>query len=215
MPTMPAFQVPFTTTLDLAGVESSYKDASYGSFFYALVRVLRPVRVVELGTYFGYSGLHMTAALRDNTRTGSEITMIDLWDEYPYRHCSAEETRSHFARNALLDIAECAVNFINADAYDAASRFDGGSVDLLHIDISNDGDKMAEIVPIWEQKLSPSPNATLLIEGGSIERDRIEWMPKYHKAPLRPWLEGPWVSERFSRMTLDPFPSITMLRRHS
>jgi predicted O-methyltransferase YrrM len=210
---MPALATSFAPTLDLEGVESSYKDTSYGSLFYALVRILRPLRTVELGTYLGYSGLHMAAALRDNARAGSEITMIDLWDDYAYRHCSMTDTKAHFARNALLDITGCTVNFINADARDAAFRFRDASVDLLHIDISNDGGKLADLVPVWERKLSSLPNAMIVIEGGSAERDRIGWMLKYAKPPLRPWLEGQWVSKHFAWITLDTFPSVTMLTR--
>ncbi len=212
---MAAVRKPFTMVLDLDGVESSYKDASYGSIFYALVRVLKPTRIVELGTYLGYSGLHMTAGLRDNAQAGSEICMIDLWDSYPYRHCSMADTKAHFVRNALLDVAGCSVMFINADAERVAQRFEDASVDLLHVDISNDGVKMAQIVPVWERKLSRSANAMIVIEGGSPDRDRVEWMTKYDKAPLRRWLEGPWVSQHFAWITLDPFPSLTMMRRRS
>jgi len=211
--TMSGSNGPFGPSLDLAGVESSYEDANYGSLFYGLVRSHRPARVVELGAYLGYSGLHMAAALRDNDTIGSEIYLIDLWDEYPYRHCSMADTKESFARNGLLGVAHCPVNFINADALSAADRFADGSVDFLHVDISNDGDKMADIIPIWERKLSREPNALMVLEGGSAARDKIEWMTKYEKRPLRSWLEDPWVSERFCWFVVNPFPSITVIRR--
>ena len=52
-----------------------------------------------------------------------------------------------------------------------------------------------------------------VIEGGSPARDRIEWMTTYNKPPLRSWLESPWVTERFSWLTFEPFPSLTLMRR--
>jgi predicted O-methyltransferase YrrM len=201
-------------SLDLDGVESSYKEAGYGSLFYALIRTHRPRLVVELGSYLGYSGLHMAAGLRDNAPLAGALHLVDLWDSYPYRHCSMADTKAHFAKNGLLEVPHCAVRFLNADAAAACATFADGSVDFLHIDISNDGAKMAEVVPLWERKLSREPNALLVVEGGSAARDRIEWMTTYNKPPLRSWLESPWVMERFSWFTFEPFPSLTLLRRH-
>lgn len=202
-------------SLDLNGVESSYKVAGYGSLFYSLVRTHKPRLVVELGSYLGYSGLHMAAALRDNAPLKSALYLIDLWDSYPYRHCSMADTKAHFAKNGLLDVPHCSVNFLNADAAAACATFGDGEVDFLHIDISNDGAKMAEVVPLWEQKLSCDANALMVIEGGSAARDRIEWMTKYNKPPLRSWLQSPWVTERFTWFTFEPFPSLTLLRRRA
>jgi hypothetical protein len=124
-----------------------------------------------------------------------------------------ETTQRHFARNGLVDVPHVTVHFRNEDATTARDRFEDGTVDLLHIDISNDGAKMADVVPLWERKLSESPNALLVIEGGSAARDRVEWMVTYAKPPLRTWLESQWVEARFSWLTLEPFPSITLLRR--
>lgn len=201
-------------SLDLTGVESSYKEASYGDVFYGLVRTHRPKLIVELGTYLGYSALHMAAAMRDNnTAVEGALYLLDLWDDYPYRHCSIANTKSHFTRNGLLSMPHCPVHFMNGDAAGTVENFSDGAVDLLHIDISNDGAKMAEIVPLWERKLSNSPNTLMILEGGSSARDRVDWMMKYKKLPIRPWLESRWVTERFSWLTLEPFPSLTLLRR--
>jgi predicted O-methyltransferase YrrM len=199
--------------LHLNGIESSYKEAGYGSLFYSLVRIHKPRLIVELGTYLGYSGLHMAAALRDNGTPESRLCLIDLWDTYPYRHCPKEQTEQAFRRNGLLSLPHCKVEFTNADAGKVAETFADGAIDLMHIDISNDGEKMTALMPVWEKKLSLAPNALIVMEGGSQARDRVEWMTKYNKAPLRPWLESSWVMERFSHFTFEPFPSLTLLRR--
>ena len=213
MPNMLSDQMTVAPLLDLSGVESSYKEACYGGLFYSLVRTHKPCLVVELGSYLGYSGLHMAAGLRDNASLASALHLIDLWDSYPFRHCSMADTKGHFAKNGLLDVPHCAVNFLNADAAAACATFADGSVDFLHIDISNDGAKMAEVVPSWERKLSREPNALLVVEGGSPARDRVEWMMTYNKSPLRSWLESRWVTERFTWFTFEPFPSLTLMRR--
>jgi predicted O-methyltransferase YrrM len=201
------------TALDLDGVESSYKEAGYGNLFYSLVQIYKPRLIVELGAYHGYSGLHIAAALRDHEPAESRLCLVDLWDEYPYRHCSQAQTEETFRRNGLLPPPNCKIEFINADAGKIAGTFDDRSIDLLHVDISNDGEKMSTLMPIWEKKLNLGPNALVVMEGGSAARDRVEWMTKYNKLPLRPWLESPWVAERFSSFTFEPFPSLTLLRR--
>jgi Methyltransferase domain len=202
-------------TLLLDGVESTYGEADYGSLFYSLVRLHKPSVVVELGTYFGYSGLHMAAAMRDNAPLPGELHLVDLWDQYPYRHCSLSKTKFNFEQNALLQVPNLKIDFLNSDAAIACASFGEASVDLLHVDISNDGGKMTEIVPLWERKLSKKPTALIIIEGGSSTRDQIEWMTKFNKQPIRPWLASPWIKERFSCFTFEPFPSLTLLRRHT
>ncbi|MCG8606993.1 hypothetical protein MJD09_18675, partial [bacterium] len=90
--------------LDLEGVESSYVENHFGTLFYSITRVEQPKLVVELGTYLGYSALHITAALRDNKHVESEFHMIDLWDRYKYRHCSIENATEIFRRNEFLNL---------------------------------------------------------------------------------------------------------------
>ena len=77
---------------------SSYAQNNFGNLFYSLVIIYKPRLVVELGTYHGYSGLNMAFALRDLAENQSELHLVDLWDEYPYRHCSKETAQSHFAK---------------------------------------------------------------------------------------------------------------------
>lgn len=197
--------------LDLAGIESSYRKNDWGAFFYGIVRVLRPSQVVELGTYHGYSAVHMAAAMRDNGIRLSAIQAIDLWQNYPFNRCSVDIARKLFSRNRLDGHTEPGVFFMEEDALFASTSFQRACIDLLHIDLSNDGARLAEIVPEWEPKVCAT--GTILIEGGSLERDNVEWMAKYNKRPIQDWLASPWVAERFTWTTLNPFPSLTILRR--
>jgi hypothetical protein len=51
--------------------------------------------------------------------------------------------------------------------------------DLLHVDISNNGD----IIKILADAVRPhiDAGAHVIFEGGSLERDTIEWMKRYNK----------------------------------
>lgn len=196
--------------LDLSDVNSSYREFDFGSLFYALLRVNRPTSVVELGTLMGYSALHLASALRDNTGVQSELTLIDLWDKYPYRHCSQATTENNFKKNNLIDLPNCKVSFRNEDGLSSSVHFADQSIDCLHIDTSNDGTSLELTLEKWYAKLCP--DALLLLEGGSEERDRIDWMQKYSKKPIRAFLNSDWFRRRFEFTVITPFPSLTIAR---
>ena len=197
------------TPIDLTGIESTYAAAGYGAVLYGLVRVMQPKVAVELGTYQGYSGLHIAAGVREND--AATVCLVDLWDKYLHRHCSLDVTRQNFARNGFRSLKGCNVVFCEEDAVLASCRFADGSVDFLHVDLANDGLVLAEVFEVWEPRLSS--RALVVIEGGSTERDAVEWMGKYNKEPIGWWLNSPWVLDRFSCLTLEPFPSMTLMRR--
>jgi len=53
-----------------------------------------------------------------------------------------------------------------------------------------------------------------LIEGGSIERDNIEWMKKYNCPPIREEIDtNPIISKYYIYGTYFEFPSITVMLR--
>lgn len=193
---------------DTTGIDSSYKANDYGLLFYSLVKVYRPKIVCELGSYQGYSALHIAAAMRDNNQSHRQLNLIDLWDQYAFKHCSLEAIHANFARDGLHDANWRWINFINSNANVAYKLFRDHSVDMLHIDISNDGTKLAETFPLWEPKLADG--ALVIVEGGSFQRDHVEWMEMYDKASIQGWLDtmADWHQWNFS-----PFPSVTMLRR--
>lgn len=195
--------------LDLTGIESSYAAAGYGAVLYGLVRVMQPRVSVELGTYQGYSGLHIAAGVRENA--AAMVCLVDLWSDYPHRHCSQDVTRQNFARNGFRRLKGCDVLFYHEDAVLASTRFANGTVDFLHVDLSNDGAKLGDVFQAWEPKLSP--RALAVIEGGAVERDNVAWMLKYLKMPIGGFLATPWVADRFACLTLEPFPSMTIMRR--
>jgi hypothetical protein len=80
----------------------------------------------------------------------------------------------------------------------------------MHIDISNTGDTVRKILELWDSKISTS--AMVCFEGGSEERDQIEWMVKYGMPPIKAEIENnPIIKEKYVYATYLPFPSLTCL----
>lgn len=194
---------------DTIGIESSYAENNYGLLLYTLVKLYKPKIVVELGSLAGYSGLHIAAAMRDNDTPDRAFNMIDLWDSYAFKHCSIETIHKNFQREGLLDKHWRWINFMQANANDAAKLFRDGSIDMLHIDISNDGVKLRETFSVWEPKLSDG--AIIIVEGGSFERDHVAWMEEFKKPGIQGWLDA--MALRYLSWTFSPFPSVTLLRK--
>jgi len=179
---------------------SSYEKNNYGGFFYSLIRVYQPEKVVELGTKAGYSAYHLARGLKANKR--GSLDCYDLWEKYEFNSVSksvAEENLKEFKDIIRLELGE-------AIGVDKAYK----TIDILHVDVSNEGGILEKIVPRWIDKT----RQFIIIEGGSAERDKVEWMIKFKKAPIKKWLED------FSRQrgdieyqTIEPFPSVTIIRK--
>ncbi len=154
-------------------IQSSYRDSGYGRLFYALAYLHKPGLVVELGTYQGYSGLHIASALAEDSSSFSELYMIDLWEDYPYSHCSLQTTKENFRKNGLLSHDHLVCRFLQQDVMEAHQVFADNSIDMLHLDISNEGESLEICLDHWHDKLRNE--AIVLFEGGSKERYEIDW----------------------------------------
>ncbi len=182
---------------------SSYEKNNYGELFYSLMRIYQPEKVVELGTEAGFSAYHMARGLRANGK--GSLDCYDLWEKYEFSSFSsvpklvAEENLKEFK-----DI----ISFNLCDAIDVDKKYK--MMDILHVDLSNEGGILEKIIPLWMDKT----RQFIIIEGGSPERDKAEWMAESNKMPIKKWLED------FSRhrgdieyFTIEPFPSVTIIRK--
>lgn len=179
--------------------KSSYEAHNYGELFYALMRIYQPQKVVELGTKAGYSAYHMARGLLENG--SGTLDCYDLWEKYPYKSVAQSVVAENL--HQFLDI----VQLHTIDASTVAQRYK--SVDILHIDLSNDGALLSNILPAW----IPKVKQLIIIEGGSHERDSIEWMKKFNKEPIAPWLQTFCNENKMEYVTIDPFPSLTLLKK--
>lgn len=193
-------------------MRSSYIENNYGNVFKALIMAHLPSLVVECGVLDGYSTFNIAHALRHNRiNRGIESSFIayDLWENYEYKHGSFKKVATMLRENGLLNHY---VNLHYGKAFDVHSNFQDRTVDFLHMDISNDGLVLEKTIEYWGPKISQG--GIIVFEGGSTERDKIEWMKKYNKRPIVPVLEkminSPY-NNYWSFQILSDFPSMTII----
>lgn len=87
-------------------------ECEVGEFLYALVRMLKPDRILETGTHFGISSTYFALALKHNNR--GTITTIDTiyYDEAKSIHQKME------LGNILSQVAIHAENYVTDEMYD-------------------------------------------------------------------------------------------------
>lgn len=180
---------------------SSWDKHDYSLLFYGLVRGQRPSICVELGTYAGYSAFQIGTALKHNGF--GVLHCYDLWESYPFN-----KVPMRVAEDNLKDLP---VDLHKEDAFNAHSHYQPMSVDLLNVDVSNDGDTYLKILLDWYPLLSPL--AYVLLEGGSPERDQVEWMIKYNKKPILSALRNYQITSRYEINVLPYFPGLTILKK--
>jgi hypothetical protein len=179
---------------------SSYEKNNYGDLFYSLIRIYRPKTVIELGTKAGYSAYHIARGLKKN-RTG-KLYCYDLWEKYPFRSVPKAKAEKNLKR--YKDI----VRFKSTDATKVYKLH--RKVDILHVDLSNEGEILNNVIPHWISRV----NQLIIIEGGSIERDKLDWMIKFNKKSIREWLKKFSLKHKNIRhFTIGPFPSVTIIRK--
>jgi hypothetical protein len=179
---------------------SSYEKNNYGDIFYALMRIYKPNKVVELGTKAGYSAYHMVRGLKANGK--GTLDCYDLWEEYQFNSVPRSTAEKNLKEFKNL------ISFHSADAINAEKKY--AEVDILHVDLSNTGELLRAVIPQWIDKV----RQIIIIEGGSKERDEVEWMEKFKKKSIEKWLID-FARKRgdIEYATIEPFPSITILRK--
>ncbi len=141
-------------------IVSSYFENDIGRTLYDFVLELKPEKIVEFGTLNGYSAVCMGQALKKLGK--GHLVSYDLWENYKYKHGVLSEVWDTISKYGL-------------DAYVSLETGDLNNwipepCDLLHIDISNDGNTI--------QQLSAKMKG----------RDTVvifEWMTKYNRPPIQ------------------------------
>lgn len=129
-----------------------------GRLLEMLVRMLRPRRVLEIGTFTGYSALSMAAGLED----GAELHTVEVDDELE------EFIRSYFDRSEHGHKIRLHIG----SALEIAPKL-GGEFDLVFID----GDKRE--YPAYYRMLMGDDNGKPLVHSGSVLiADNILWSGK-------------------------------------
>ena len=183
---------------------SSYVDNNYKFLFYSFVKMIKPRKCVELGVLNGYSLFSMAMALRDNGF--GKITGCDLFEDYHYKHQKYDMVKSQVKAYNLNN----QITLKKGNAFESSKLFN--SIDLLHVDISNNGETLKQVFNQWADKVKK----VMLFEGGSRERDNVDWMIKYKKPKISntlAYIEAYYPE--WSIYVIEPYPSLTILIRES
>ena len=182
---------------------SSYDENNYGEVFEAIVDAFEPAVTVELGVLTGYSTRHIARGILQNKH--GIFDAYDLFEDYPYKHSQYQDIKNMF--NAL-DYGF--VNLHKQDAFTVHEKYPDNTVSLLHVDLSNTGETVQRIMALWDKKMVYG--GIILFEGGSEERDGVEWMIKYNKPSIKKELEtNQLIKDKYVFGTYLKFPSLTFL----
>jgi predicted O-methyltransferase YrrM len=185
-------------------MRSSYAENDYKSIFQKILNKELPKTIVECGLLDGYSFF----TLADFAKKYNGIVFgVDLFDDYQFNHPDYSAMLS-ICEEKYLDTAF----LIKGDALLTASKFRDGYIDLLHLDISNTGDRLSKLFEKWYRKVRVG--GTIIFEGGSRERDNIEWMKKCKERTIRDFIkEDLALKYDVDYYIVEPFPSITVCKR--
>lgn len=185
-------------------MRSSYIENNYGEVFQAIMRGFNPRVCVELGVLDGYSAAAIASTLKEMGQ--GHLDAYDLFEDYQYKHGNHRVVQELLDSKGLRDF----VTLIQADAYTVCDCYHPGTVDLLHVDISNTGDTLNKIMEQWDPKMVQG--GIILFEGGTVERDQVEWMIKYNAKPIKPELDSNQIiKDKYIYATYLKFPGLTMM----
>jgi predicted O-methyltransferase YrrM len=189
---------------------------NYGTFFLGLTTILNPKLIVEIGTCKGYSAIYFAKGLKLCHNNG-KLHCYDLWEKESKKSNIAEEERnthlvpkrSDFERTVKENNVDDVVKIYTEEAFSALKNYEDDSIDMIHLDIGNDGDVLYCILS--EVLRTLKKGGYFLYEGGAEWRDEIKWMKKYDKKPLAP--QRRWVAQYFETLVIDQYPSLTVCKR--
>ena len=187
--------------------DTSYAQNNYGMLLYSLVRVLKPQKCVDFGINEGYSTFCIASALKDNDSNGY-LDGYDLFEDYKYKSSTKDKVEEKLN---MMNVDEF-VTLHHIDIFDAILKLEDNSIDFIHLDISNDGEKLERFIAAGGANKIKN-NGLLVFEGGSFERDKVDWMKKHNKKSLRTIFENKIFKRHFDHVVLSPFPSITICEK--
>jgi hypothetical protein len=179
----------------IQSIKSSYKENHYDKIFQSMCFILKPEKIVEFGILEGYS-LDCFVKYAEN----ASIEANDLFDDFPFNAANYEFVTEKYRENSNVSIYK-------KDFYKSIDSYEDNSIDILHIDIANNGD----VFDFAIRNYLPKVKGVMIMEGGSEERDSIEWMVKYDKPRIRPVLKK--YSNNVRITVLEDFPSITLIKK--
>jgi predicted O-methyltransferase YrrM len=178
-------------------IESSYYQNDIGKTLYEWVLENKPKTIIEFGCLYGYSTVAIGLALKELGQ--GKLKCYDLWENYKYKHSTIQQTIKNVKEYGVEDYVE----FIQMNYYDWLSQPE--EFDMMHLDISNTGDIILQTYDVLKDKIKQG--SIILFEGGSEERDNVEWMVKYNASPINS------VKSQTKYKVVNPnFPSLSVIK---
>ena len=176
---------------------STYAWNDFSNEFALITKSVNPKLIVEFGIGNGYSLLSFIK----HSSTDCIIRAFDIFDDFQYSAADYNTISDMFSEYKNVTIRK--INF-----YDAYKSCKNGTIDILHIDIANDADVYKFAVENYLPKMSE--HGVMILEGGSEARDNVDWMDKYNKKKIKPYLDS--ISGDYIIHTINKFPSITIIK---
>ena len=180
--------------------KSSYmNNIDYSDIFKTICFLQKnPKKIIEIGILEGYS----LKTMADNVSNNCEIVGYDIFEEFNGNCAKKEKLKKIFS-----EYSNVTINY--GDYYKIYETFDNNSIDILHIDIANNGDVYEFALNKYYNKLTK--NGIIILEGGSKERDNIDWMIKYNKPKINEVLSK--YKTQYNIITIGNIPSITLISK--
>jgi hypothetical protein len=151
-------------------IQSSYFHYQMGEVLYKAVLESRPKTIIDFGLLHGYSTVCLGMAAKE---IGSIVYAYDIFEDYPFNKSDKNIILSNVYKYDLKDHVKVEKkNFF--EWIKNPTNFD-----FLHVDVSNTGDTLKIMYDNLKNKIKP--NSRVLFEGGSRNRDMMDWMLKYEK----------------------------------
>ena len=181
-------------------MNSSYKNTiDFGDIISTITFMKNPQKIVECGILEGYS----LSKFIENSSINTSIDAYDIFDDFNGNHAIKDKITHLFSPYKNVNI-----NY--GDFYKVLNKYPDNSIDILHIDIANNGDVYEYAFNNYISKIKRS--GIMLLEGGSKERDNVEWMIKYNKPKIQPIIQK--YKQKYDIKVVGDFPSITIVNLH-
>ena len=179
-------------------MNSSYKSKiDFGDIISMITFLKNPKKIVECGILEGFSLMKFV----ENSDKTTSIDAYDIFDKFHGNHAIKDKIFNQFSSYGN-------VNINDDDFYEVFKKYPDKSIDILHIDIANNGDVYQFTFDNYIQKIAD--NGVILLEGGSEQRDNIEWMVKYNKPKIQSVLEK--YKDQYNIKVIGEFPSLTIVK---
>lgn len=177
---------------------SSYENKTdFGEVISTITFIKNPEKIVECGILKGYS----LSKFVENSTPQTSIDAYDIFDKFNGNHAIKEKIIEKFSSYKNVNISY-------GDFYKVLKKYPDKSIDILHIDIANNGDVYEHMFQNYINKIKD--DGIIIMEGGSEKRDNIEWMLKYNKPKIMPVIKK--YNNLYNIKTIGNMPSITIIK---